>query len=265
MQPRLQRVAIIGGSSGIGRATARMFAAEGAEVWLFARGEERLRRAVEEIRQQGGKGEGFVLDVSDEKDVQEMAQQLQRRDGGLDVLIYSAGQFYAAPAEEMNISRARQVMESNYWGALHVVRAFLPLLRQGKGKSLVFLSSLAAACTPAYFTAYAASKHALRGFVLALRQELRREGIHVGMVAPGPVDTPLIAEDLHGEYYPLPPGIPILTAEQVAAGIMRTVKKRKEEVVLPRRLAPAARLAQAFPSLVERYYRWTKTLLFQEK
>jgi NAD(P)-dependent dehydrogenase (short-subunit alcohol dehydrogenase family) len=159
-------------------------------------------------------------------------------------------------------------MDINYWGALHCTQSFLPLIRRGKRKSMVYLSSLSAQCTPPFFTAYAATKHALRGFVLSLRQELGPEGIHVGMVSPGPIETPLIENEIHGDMYRLPAGIPVLKPEAAAKGVLRTVMKRKKDLVLPGRIGAAARLAGAFPSLVDVYYRisipdWNNLILAQ--
>ena len=133
----------------------------------------------------------------------------------------------------------------------------MPLIRKGKRRSLLFISSLSVQCTPPFFTAYASTKHALRGFVLSLRQELKPAYIHVGMVSPGPVATPLIEHDIHQDMYRLPLGIPILKPETVALGVFRAIMKRKEDLILPRRMVFAARLASAFPTFVGMYYRLT--------
>lgn len=176
-------VAVVGGSSGIGKESAKLFASRGAQVVLIARGAKRLRQTADEIRRQGGKAETIIADAG-------------------------------VPDEMQN-------------------------------------------CVPPFFTAYAATKHALRGFLLSLRQELGPEGIHVGMVSPGPVDTPLIEKDLHRDMYRLPPGIPVLKPEAAAKGVLRTVIRRKKDFVVPARMALAARIGCVFPALVETYYRLT--------
>jgi NAD(P)-dependent dehydrogenase (short-subunit alcohol dehydrogenase family) len=258
MKPFANEVAlIVGGSSGIGRETALLLAERGASVVLLARGMDRLQEAAEEIRRRGGEAEILAADVSSREEMEQAARRLAERFGRLDILVYSAAVFYLSPVETMDLALARQSMEINYWGAVQVTQSFLPLIRKGRRQSLLYVSSLSVPCTPPFFTAYASSKHALRGFVLALRQELRPEGIHVGMVSPGPVDTPLIEKDLHRELYRLPPGIPVLQPRPVAEGIVKALRKRKKELILPRRMTLAAWLAQASPSLVEWYYRLT--------
>ncbi len=208
-----------------------------------------------EIRRQYGRVEAFTADVTDSVAVNDVANQIKHKYGKVDVLIYSAGSFHLSPAETLDIQIARKVMDVNYWGALHVTQIFLPLLRAGTGRSLVFISSLSVPCTPAFFTAYAAPKHALHAFIKSLRQELSPEGVHVAEVSPGPVYTPLIEEHIHQVMYRLPPGIPVITPDIVAKGVLKTVINRKNESVIPRRLSLAARLSSAFPSLLDTYYR----------
>lgn len=250
-------VLIVGGSSGIGKEAAKLFAAQGAQVILLARGLDRLRETAREIEEQGGKVEILTADVASPDEMQKAAEMVGARFGRVDVLLYSAAVFYLSPAETMDLHLARQSMDINYWGAVNTAQAILPLIRKGKRKSLVFLSSLSAYTTPPFFTAYAATKYALRGFLLSLRQELNPEGIHVGMVSPGPVATPLIEKELHQEMYRLPFGIPVLQPEAAARGVLRAIAKQKQDLVIPRRINLPARLASIFPSLVEMYYRLT--------
>lgn len=267
--PADEVIVVIGGSSGIGKAAAKLIAAQGAEVVLMARGTARLQAAAEEIRQQGGKVHILSSDVASPTDVQKAAAAVEQQFGKVDSLIFGAGLFYLSPVETMDLARAKLLMEINYWGAIHTTQAFLPLIRKGRRKSLIYISSLSAYCTPPFFTAYAASKHALRGFVLALRQELRPEGIHVGMVSPGPIYTPLIEQELHQDMYRLPFGIPVLTPETAAEYILKfLLHPRRRERVVPTKMTWAARLGGAFHGFVEKYYRfsipgWNKLILSQ--
>jgi short-subunit dehydrogenase len=250
-------VLIVGGSSGIGKESAKLFAAQGAQVILLARGADRLLETAREIEKQGGKVETLTADVAVPNEVQKAADIIGAKFGRVDVLLYSAAVFYLSPVETMDLQLARQSMDINYWGAVNITQAMLPLIRKGKRKSLLFLSSLSAYTTPPFFTAYAATKYALRGFLLSLRQELNPEGIHVGMVSPGPVATPLIEKEIHQEMYRLPLGIPVLQPEAAAKGILQAVISKKQDLILPKRMDLAARLAMTFPSLVEMYYRAT--------
>lgn len=261
-------VAIIGASSGIGKACALLFANQGAQTILIARGKERLKQVADEIVKSGGMAHEFSADVTSAEDVQQLANEIQRQFGRVDILIYGAAAFYLSPVETMDIDLAKQAMEVNYWGAVQVTQAFLPLLRKGQRKTILFISSLSVSCTPPFFAAYAATKHALRGLALSLRQELRPEGIQVQIVSPGPVDTPLIENHLHREMYRLPPGIPVLQPQDTAKQIVKAILRRKQDAVIPKQMDWVARLSYAFPSLVESYYRlsvpgWDKAIQTQ--
>ncbi|WAH35982.1 SDR family NAD(P)-dependent oxidoreductase [Alicyclobacillus dauci] len=263
-----QVVAIVGGSSGIGMESALLFATQGTQTLLIARGRERLRESVDEIRANGGKAQEFPADITSPDEVIQLANQIRSQFGRVDVLIYGAAEFYLSPVEMMDCGLAKHAMEVNYWGAVNVTKAFLPLIRNGERKTIVFISSLSVPCTPPFFAAYAATKHALRGLALSLRQELKPEGIRVQMITPGPVDTPLIENYLHRGMYRLPPGIPVLQPRITAKQIYKAVIQRKQDVVVPKRMGWAARLAYAFPSLVESYYRlsvpdWSQSIQTQ--
>ena len=250
-----QVAVIVGGSSGIGRECALLFAKHGAETLLIARGRERLREVVDEIHSNGGNAQEFPADITSPDQVKQLADKIFSQFGRVDILIYGAASFYLSPVEMMDIDIAKHAMDVNYWGAVHVIQAFLPLIRNSQRKTIVLMSSLSVPCTPPFFAAYAATKHALHGLALSLRQELRPEGIRVQMIAPGPVETPLIEEYIHREMYRLPPGIPVLEPKKTAHQIFKAVIRGKQDVVIPNRMGWAARLAYAFPSLVESYYR----------
>jgi short-subunit dehydrogenase len=146
-------------------------------------------------------------------------------------------------------------MKVNYLGITRVVGAMLPLLRLRKRRSIVNLSSFAGRLAPPYFGAYSASKWALQAYSHSLRQELRHEGFHVGLVLPGPVRSPM-TDDLFGTpMYPVPFGVPVITTDVVAKAILRTTLNRRPETVVPGRFSGLLRLAAAFPALVDLYYR----------
>jgi short-subunit dehydrogenase len=88
---------------------------------------------------------------------------------------------------------------------------------------------------------YAATKFAITGYIQAMRQELRAEGFHLALVYPGPVDTDLIADHFGGENYPRPPLVPIVSAERVAKQVLRCVRRRQHECVVPWHAAGALR------------------------
>ncbi|HLS89824.1 MAG TPA: SDR family oxidoreductase [Limnochordia bacterium] len=246
---------VTGGSSGIGRACARLLAARGAKVYVLARSKERLAAAVEEIEQAGGFAEALVADVASPEELAHAAAKVRAAGEGVDILVAGAGIMDLGPADQMPLSQYEAMMRVNYLGVVGTVQSFLPLVKEGRWKRIAIVSSLAAKVSPPYFGAYSASKAAVTGFAHALRQELAREGIRVTLVHPGPCATPLVDGYIGGEYYPVPPGVPVIAPDQVARAIWRGIRKGRREVFVPRRLAVTAWLAGIAPGAVDGTYR----------
>ena len=245
-------VLITGGSSGIGLAAAERFARRGAHVILLARDADRLREAAASI---SGEVRTITGDVRSGDSLRSVMEEIGAREGKLDVLLNCAGRFEIGPAEELGPEIAAELIEVNYLGTVRAIHAALPLLRSGARRSIVSVSSIAGKVAPPFMAAYAASKFALNGYTHSLRQELAGEGFHLGLVAPGPVDTPMIEGRVRTRYYPLPFGVPIITPQKVAGALLRCVEKRASEIVLPRRLAASGKIAAAFPGIVDLVYR----------
>lgn len=246
---------VTGGSSGIGKASAKALAARGAKVYLLARSRERLQQAADEIRRAGGEAYALPVDVTSPEQLAQAAQAVEAAHGKLDVVIAGAGVMDLGPVEAMPEDALTSMMQINYFGVVHTVRSFLPLIKKGEGKRIAILSSLASKVAPPYFGPYSASKAAVTGFAHALRQELRPQGIKVVLVHPGPTATPLVDGYIGGAYYPVPPGVPVVSPELVAEAIVRAVARGRREVFVPRRLAVTAWLAGIFPGAVDWTYR----------
>lgn len=244
-------VLITGGSSGIGLATAHLFQEEGADVWITARDEQKLARAAESL---GGSVRFHPCDVSDATSLDALTARIREEAGRLDVLVGSAGQLDLGECEGA-AEVAEQLMRVNYLGVVRTVAANLPLLRAGSRRSIIFLSSFVGRVTPPYWSAYSASKHAVQAYAHALRQELRPEGFHVGLVLPGPVRSPMTEDVIGTPMYPIPFAVPIIETEQVARAIVSSVLRRRKEVAVPRHFGPLLRLGSAIPAVVDMLYR----------
>jgi 3-dehydrosphinganine reductase len=200
-----KNVIITGGSSGIGKATAKLLAAEGANVFIIARDQRKLDRALQEIQAEGGNPDqqygAFSADVAKYEEIEAAIAVIVETGGAPDVLINCAGMVYPGHFEELPLSTYREQMDTNYFGTLHTVKAVLPhMMAQGNGH-VVNVSSIGGLVGLFGYTAYAAPRFAVCGFTEALRAEMKPRGIQVSLVLPSDVDTPQLQEER--EHQPL--------------------------------------------------------------
>lgn len=194
--PLSGRVAVItGASSGMGRATARLLASQGARVALLARREAALRDVAAEIRQAGGTALPLVADVTDANAMQAAAAAVAREFGGADLVFNNAGIMLPGAIEKQPFAEWQQQIDLNVTGAMRVIQAFLPQLEaaaaQGKVVDLVNTSSIAAQNIYSYFAVYSATKAYVSHLTRQLRMELGPKDIRVSMLEPGITDTEL--------------------------------------------------------------------------
>ena len=183
-------VIVTGGSRGIGRGVARVFAAKGAQVLVVGRDLAQAEATAAAIRAEGGRASGFAADVGDPGDVERMAAAALERHGGVDILCANAGVFPAARLMEMTLEQWNEVLSTNLAGAFLSVRACVPALaRSGRGR-IVLTSSITGPITgyPGW-THYAASKAGQLGFMRTAALELTPYGITINAVLPGNVRT----------------------------------------------------------------------------
>jgi NAD(P)-dependent dehydrogenase (short-subunit alcohol dehydrogenase family) len=170
-------VLVTGASSGIGRATAERFAADGHTVFGTSR-EPHPVGAVRMLR----------LDVSDDASVRACVDEVLAAAGRLDVLVSNAGQMVFGPIEEVPLDSARRMFDVNFWGAARVVAAALPSLRASRGHA-VLVGSVAGSVAVPLNGFYAASKAALGRYAEALRHETAHLGVRVSLIEPADFRT----------------------------------------------------------------------------
>lgn len=235
-----RKVLITGGSSGIGAATARAFAARGFPVAVAGRDETALRKVADDTG-----GVSIPGDFRDsgvpQKTIDIAAQAL----GGLDVVVSNAGAGWSGPFASMTDDEIDALLDVNLRAAAHLTRASLEHLRPDRGH-LVFVGSIAGLVGVTGEAWYSATKAGLTTLADVLRAELRNDGIRVTLVSPGVVDTPFFERrnQPYQRHHPRP-----ISAQVVADLIVDAVERSREEVIVPGWLSFPARLKVSFPGL----------------
>jgi len=211
--PRLTRLSrsiggrptvITGAGSGMGRATAHLFADEGARVAVTDISEERVRDVVLEIRGAGGQAEGFALDVADALQVREVVADVARRFGGIGILVNNAGVSRFSPIDHEHYEDAWDLtLRVNLEGELRMIRACLPHLLEDGAARIVNIASTEGVGATAMGSPYTVSKHGVIGLTRSLAVELGAKGVTVNCVCPGPIRTGMtepIPEDAKAKF-----------------------------------------------------------------
>ena len=187
-------VLITGAASGMGRATAHVFADEGARVAVTDLDQEKVDAVVAEIRGVGGTAEGFVLDVADLEQIHAVVDAVQASLGDIDILVNNAGIFRTVGLVETSMELWTQMVSINQTGVFLGMRtAAVPMKAQGNG-SIVNISSIAGMKSAAIAHAYAATKWAVRGMSKSAAVELAPHGVRVNSVHPGIIETQMLEE-----------------------------------------------------------------------
>lgn len=183
-----QSVVITGASTGIGRACAVRMAERGMHVFAGVRKDE----DADSVREENENIEPVKLDVTQADQIASAVQQVQERVGGagLQGLVNNAGIGHGGPLEAIDLEELRWQFEVNVFGPQQVTQAFLPLLRKGHGR-IVNMSSIGGRIAQPFMGPYTASKFALEALSDALREELAHWDLHVSIIEPGAIKTPI--------------------------------------------------------------------------
>jgi NAD(P)-dependent dehydrogenase (short-subunit alcohol dehydrogenase family) len=190
------KVAVVTGAAmGIGKATARLLAEEGAKVAVTDIEEDDCRQVAEEIQEAGGTARAWVLDVSDEEEVRQVFQEVAEAFGGLDVLVNNAGISGAnRPTHELTREEWEKVMAVNVTGVFLCTKHAVPFLLESHGGSIVNLSSIYGIISARDIPPYHASKGAVRIMSKTDALQYGPQGIRVNSVHPGFIWTPLVED-----------------------------------------------------------------------
>lgn len=262
-------VVITGGSSGIGEEIALRLARRRARLFLVARDGEKLSAVRDKCLAAGGDGalvETFSCDVSDYQAVLGLASDIDARFGPPRVLINSAGVLSGGYFEDLPLENFRREMDINFFGTLHMAKAFLPLLKKTAEPRIINIASIAGTVGVFGYASYCSSKFAVVGFSETLRAELKPQGIRVQTVLPPEVETPMLADVLDHkprEAKAVAKLMRPMKVEDAVSQILRDVDKGKPVIApgprtylmiwLNRAIPPLGRAAVDFN--VKRYYR----------
>jgi 3-hydroxybutyrate dehydrogenase len=191
-----QVAVVTGAASGLGRAIAMRYAAEGAAVVVADLDANAGRAVVESIEKAGGRGLAVAMDVTDEAAVDRGVAATIAAFGRLDVMVSNAGIQIVHPVEEFSFAEWRRMMSIHVDGAFLVTKASLPhMYAQGKG-SLIYMGSVHSKLASPLKAPYVAAKHALIGLARTVAKEGGKRGVRANVICPGFVRTPLVEKQI---------------------------------------------------------------------
>uniref|UniRef100_UPI0038D3B41A SDR family oxidoreductase n=1 Tax=Halalkalicoccus salilacus TaxID=3117459 RepID=UPI0038D3B41A len=225
-------VVVTGASAGVGRATARAFAEQGARIGLLARGETGLEGARQDVEEAGGEALVVPTDVSDAEQVEAAAETVEDEFGPIDVWVNNAMTSVFSPASEMTAEEYRRVTEVTYLGYVHGTKTALDRMRPRDEGTIIQVGSALAYRGIPLQSAYCASKHAIQGFTESVRTELIHEGsdVQLTMVEMPAMNTPQfdwLKNRLPNKPQPVPP---IYQPEVAARAIVWAAEHDRDEL-----------------------------------
>jgi 3-dehydrosphinganine reductase len=246
---------VTGGSSGIGRALVDRLARRGGRVSVVALDDEDLERVASDHAHREGAVTVHAADVGDEAQVRAAIDEAVAAHGPCDLLITSAGITRPGRFLELPDGEFEREMSVNYFGTLHAIRAVAPSMMNRHTGTIVAISSAAGLLGVYGYSAYGASKYAVRGLCDVLRTEMKPHGVHVACTFPTDVDTPMFAGEqayLPEETRAISGSITPISPEKVAGAVLRGVERRSVYIFAD----PSTRALDALVRIAPGTTRW---------
>ncbi|XP_015906214.1 protein dhs-3 [Parasteatoda tepidariorum] len=257
-----EKVILVTGSGGVlGRQIAQKFALLGARLVLVDLNEVHNNETLHNIKQMQCKAYAYTCDVSNENQVEELADKVRRDVGDVDILINNAGVLPGKPLLELSSSQIKKTLEINTLAHFWTIRQFLPrMLERGEGH-LVAIASVAGMLGSAYLVDYCASKYAVVGLMSALKEELyemgREDQIEMTVICPTTINTGLVQKPKTR----FPSVLPILEPDKVSDVVVNSVLRNKRFVVIPTFAHVIYKISNLFPPqvplLLQRFFGYT--------
>lgn len=242
MTARLNKVVVVGASSGIGEAIARQLAQQGADVAIVARRQSELERLAAE---RPGKLRPYAHDVANVDEVPELFERIERELGGIDGLIYAAGVMPKLEESEYAFEKDRAMVTVNLLGAMAWMNQAAARFEAARSGTILGISSIAGERGRRGNPAYCATKGALSTYLESLRNRCSRYGVNVVTIKPGFVDTAM-TRGMKGLFW-------LISAEKAAKTALALARKGKSAAAfVPSRWALVAFVVRNLPSFIFR-------------
>ena len=229
-------ILITGGTTGIGRATAILLAAQGARVMIFGRHEQELKEALRDIQAAGGEVKGLTADAANPEDIQRVFQEFDRQMGSLDILINNAALGYNSIMEG-NYQEWQYILQTNLLSYMAMTHEAIERMKASGGGHIVNIGSMSADVREKDSSVYVATKAGIQGFSEALRKEVNSLGIKVTLIEPGAVGTDMQPQSPE-EQRQLIEKMGMLRAEDIAACVLYTITQPKRCDVVMLQIRP---------------------------
>lgn len=251
--PENQPVLLVtGASSGIGKATALLFARNGYRVALAARRFDRLEALAAQIESMGGDALPISADVTMQEDISNMVRATLDKFGQVDVLFNNAGYGRLDWLEQVPQDDVRGIIEVNLLGVIETTREVLPHMIARRKGHIINMSSVAGWIAAPTYSLYAASKFGVRGFTNALRREVRVFGIHVSGIYPGAVANEFSDKArIRRRTGIRTPAFMRLSNDDVARAILALERRPRRALIIPWPMRFAVWVNLVFPGLVD--------------
>lgn len=249
-------VIITGASSGIGKALAYKFHAEGSHLVLAARSADKLASIQADLNPEGQSSVHCVpTDVTSKDDCDRLVAETVRQFGKVDILINNAGISMRALVKDLDVSVIEKVMQVNFFGTVYCTKAALPEIMKNKG-AIVGVSSIAGFRGLPARSGYSSSKFAMHGFLESLRTELLEKGVHVLLACPGftasNIRNTALTEDGSPQGKTPLSEQNLMTAEEVADHIYKALIRKKRTIVLTRQGKLTVFMNKLFPKWMDK-------------
>ncbi len=241
-EPRWKTVWITGASTGIGREAARQLASAGCRVAVSARSAEKLQG----LEAESERIVAFPVDVTDEQAAAEVVERIESQLGPIDLAILGAGMYQPVELDALDPAPFALTIHVNYLGVINCLAALLPRMRKRRGGHLSWIASVAGYRGLPKAAAYGPSKAALINLAESLKPALARENIHVSVVNPGFVETPMTAVNDFKMPFVMPP-------DEAARRMIKGLQTGRFEVAFPSRFVIILKALRILPY---RVYFW---------